>query len=120
MYHKVLFIEQSINENLKKHRSKKTLRFFFIHFLETTLHFPAQLLLLPQLGALGLVITIVVWNTRYIESALQVLQNRSHMIDNDDISRLSSLDHKHINYSRKVFIYSPRRSKKRTIMYINI
>ncbi|MCU4937136.1 Tn3 family transposase [Bacillus cereus] len=65
-----------------------------------------------QLGALGLVITIVVWNTRYIESALQVLQNRSHMIDNDDISRLSSLDHKHINYSRKVFIYSPRRSKK--------
>lgn len=74
-----------------------------------------------QLGALGLVVnTIVVWNTRYIEPALQVLQNRSHMIDNDDISRLSSLDHKHINYSRKVFTYSPRRGKRWTITYINI
>ncbi|MCT6946619.1 Tn3 family transposase [Bacillus thuringiensis] len=66
-----------------------------------------------QLGALGFVInTIVVWNTRYIESTLQVLRNRGHMIDNDDISRLSPLGPKHINYSRKVFIYSPRRIKR--------
>ncbi|MBG9615455.1 transposase, partial [Bacillus cereus] len=51
-----------------------------------------------QLGALGLVVnTIVVWNTRYIEAALQVLRNRGHMINNDDISRLSPLGHKHIN-----------------------
>ncbi|MGQ7114891.1 Tn3 family transposase, partial [Escherichia sp. TWPC-MK] len=42
-----------------------------------------------QLGALGLVINaIIVWNTRYIESALQVLRNRGHTIDNDDISNL--------------------------------
>ncbi|MEW9576789.1 Tn3 family transposase [Bacillus toyonensis] len=51
-----------------------------------------------QLGALGLVVnTIVVWNTRYMESALQVLRNRGHTLDEDDITRLSPLRHAYIN-----------------------
>jgi hypothetical protein len=74
-----------------------------------------------QLGALGLVVNaIIVWNTRYIESALQVLRNRGHTIDNDDISRLSPLGHKHINIVGSVFICSPRRSKRWAITYTNI
>ncbi|OLR27613.1 hypothetical protein BLD50_00800 [Bacillus cereus] len=32
-----------------------------------------------------------------MESALQVLRNRGHIIDNDDTSRLLPLGHKHIN-----------------------
>lgn len=51
-----------------------------------------------QLGVLVLVVNaLIVWNTQYIESALQVLRNHGHTIDNDDISRLSPLEHKHIN-----------------------
>lgn len=51
-----------------------------------------------QLGALGLVVNaIVVWNTRYMESALTVLRNRRHTLDDDHIARLSPLGHEHIN-----------------------
>ncbi len=51
-----------------------------------------------QLGALGLVVNaIVVWNTRYMESALQVLRNRGHTLDDNNIARLSPLGHEHIN-----------------------
>ncbi len=51
-----------------------------------------------QLGALGLVINaIVVWNTRYMESALQAPRNRGHTLDDDDIARISPLGHEHIN-----------------------
>lgn len=74
-----------------------------------------------QLGALGLVAnTIVVWNTSYIESALQVLQNRGHMINNDDISRLSPLGHKHINIvGRSSFILpgEVKYGQLRTLIY---
>lgn len=51
-----------------------------------------------QLGALGLVVNaIVVWNTRYMESAVQVLRNRGHILEEDDIVRLSPLGYEHIN-----------------------
>lgn len=50
------------------------------------------------MGALGLVVNaIVVWNTRYMESALQVLRNRGHTLDDNNIARLSPLGHEHIN-----------------------
>lgn len=74
-----------------------------------------------QLGALGLVVnTIVVWNTRYIEAALQVLRNRGHMINNDDISRLSPLGHKHINIVGRYSLVLPEKVKDgqlRTLIY---
>ena len=74
-----------------------------------------------QLGALGLVVNaIIVWNTRYIESALQVLRNRGHTIDNDDISRLSPLGHKHINIVGRYSFVLPEEVKDgqlRTLTY---
>ncbi|WML34967.1 Tn3 family transposase [Clostridium sp. OS1-26] len=42
------------------------------------------------MGALGLIVNaIVVWNTRYMEAAIDSLQETSHDISNVDIQKLS-------------------------------
>jgi TnpA family transposase len=51
-----------------------------------------------QLGALGLVLNmIVLWNTRYIDAALNQLRAQGEHIDDSDVSRLSPLIDEHIN-----------------------
>lgn len=51
-----------------------------------------------QLGALGLVVNmIVLWNTIYIEAALEQLRKEGFPIRDEDATRLSPLIHDHIN-----------------------
>lgn len=51
-----------------------------------------------QLGALGLVVNLVVlWNTIYIDAALDQLRADGHAVLDDDVARLSPLGSKHIN-----------------------
>ena len=51
-----------------------------------------------QLGALGLVLNIlVVWNTRYMEVALNRLRADGVEVRPEDVARLSPLAHEHIN-----------------------
>ena len=51
-----------------------------------------------QLGALGLVVNmIVLWNTIYIEAALEQLQKEGFAIRDEDATLLSPLIHDHIN-----------------------
>ncbi|TBR77223.1 MAG: Tn3 family transposase, partial [Burkholderiaceae bacterium] len=51
-----------------------------------------------QLGALGLVLNIVVlWNTIYMEAALDQLRQEGFPVRDEDVSRLSPLTHDHIN-----------------------
>ena len=51
-----------------------------------------------QLGALGLVLNmIVLWNTIYMEAALQQLRAESYPVEEADVARLSPLLHEHIN-----------------------
>lgn len=51
-----------------------------------------------QLGALGLVLnSIVLWNTIYMESALNHVENQSVKMDDNLVQRLSPLFHEHIN-----------------------
>jgi len=51
-----------------------------------------------QLGALGLIVNMVVlWNTIYIEAALEQLRKEGFPIRNEDAARLSPLIHDHIN-----------------------
>ena len=51
-----------------------------------------------QLGALGLVLNILVlWNTRYIEAALNRLRADGVETKPEDVARLSPLAHEHIN-----------------------
>ncbi len=51
-----------------------------------------------QLGALGLVLNmIVLWNTIYIEAALDQLRQEGYMVKDEDVARLSPLQHEHIN-----------------------
>ncbi len=52
-----------------------------------------------QLSALGLVTNIVVlWNTLYMDAALNHLQHHGHIVLPDDIAHLSPLIFKHINF----------------------
>ncbi len=51
-----------------------------------------------QLGALGLVLNmIVLWNTLYIEAALEKLRLEGYLVKDEDVARLSPLQHEHIN-----------------------
>jgi TnpA family transposase len=51
-----------------------------------------------QLGALGLVLNaIVLWNTRYMQVALDQLRSQGVLILDEDLQRLSPLVHHHIN-----------------------
>ncbi len=51
-----------------------------------------------QLGALGLITNaVVLWNTIYMQEALDYLQQQSYEIKEDDEARLSPLVHGHIN-----------------------
>ena len=52
-----------------------------------------------QLGALGLVVNaIVLWNTLYMETALEQVRTGGHLVHPDDVARLSPLLHRHINF----------------------
>ncbi len=52
-----------------------------------------------QLGALGLVVNaIVLWNTRYQDAALNQLRVSGFDVQDDDVRRLSPLEHNHINF----------------------
>ena len=52
-----------------------------------------------QLGALGLVVNaIVLWNTLYMEAALQQLREEGAEVRDEDVARLSPLVHHHINF----------------------
>lgn len=51
-----------------------------------------------QLGALGLVVNmIVLWNTIYIEAALEQLRKEGFVVRDEDVARLSPLNYDHIN-----------------------
>jgi TnpA family transposase len=51
-----------------------------------------------QLGALGLVLNCVtLWNTRYMNAALQALRAQGYPVLDADVTRLSAFGYKHIN-----------------------
>ena len=51
-----------------------------------------------QLGALGLVVNaLVLWNTRYLQQALEQHQAAAEPLEPSDVVRLSPLLHEHIN-----------------------
>lgn len=52
-----------------------------------------------QLGASGLVLDIIVlWNTIYMNAALESLRTWGESVASEDIARLSPFGHRHINY----------------------
>ena len=52
-----------------------------------------------QLGALGLVVNVIVlWNTLYMEEAVNHLRAGGAVIAAEDLARLSPLGHEHINF----------------------
>ena len=50
-----------------------------------------------QLGALGFVLNaLVVWNAQYMDDAIAYLRATGHKIAEEDLERLSPLQHEHI------------------------
>lgn len=59
-----------------------------------------------QLNVLGLATNaIVLWNTVYIQSALDYLRAQGEVIKEENEARLSPLGRKHINFFWSFFIY---------------
>ena len=53
-----------------------------------------------QLGALGLVLNaVILWNTTYMQDALEVLRGAGKEVLDSDVARLSPLLSQHINFS---------------------
>jgi len=51
-----------------------------------------------QLGALGIVLNAVtLWNTRYLDAAVEELRTQGHPVSEQDAARLSPLGHAHVN-----------------------
>jgi TnpA family transposase len=51
-----------------------------------------------QLNALGLVVNaVILWNTMYIDRALEEMRQRGMTIDPSDVARLSPIGHEHVN-----------------------
>jgi TnpA family transposase len=51
-----------------------------------------------QLGSLGLVTNaVVLWNTMYMQAALEHIERQGETLKDEDIARLSPLSHKHVN-----------------------
>ncbi len=74
-----------------------------------------------QLGALGLMVNaIVVWNSRYIQSALDVIREVGGIVEESDVQRLSPLVHEHINIMGKYSFELPdevEQGKLRTLIF---
>ena len=52
-----------------------------------------------QLGALGLVLNaVVLWNTLYMNKAVDHLTSQGAVLNSEDMARLSPLVHEHINF----------------------
>ncbi len=52
-----------------------------------------------QLSALGLVVNVLVlWNTTYMDAAVDYLRETHASLDSDDVARLSPLEHKNVNF----------------------
>jgi hypothetical protein len=58
-----------------------------------------------QLGALGIVLNcVVLWNTVYIDAALNTLRAQGYPVRDEDVARLSPFMRKHINVHGKYSI----------------
>ena len=67
-----------------------------------------------QLGALGLVLNaLVLWNTIYMQAALDQMKKDGYEILPEDAARLSPLGHSHFNFLGRLFLPSRRSSCRR-------
>ena len=52
-----------------------------------------------QLGSLGLVVNVMaLWNTIYMQAALEKLRENGVNVSDADVARLSPMEHRHINF----------------------
>ena len=57
-----------------------------------------------QIGALGLMLNVIVlWNTLYIQQALEYLRSNGHEVKDEDVARVSPLIFEHINFLGRYF-----------------
>jgi TnpA family transposase len=70
-----------------------------------------------QLGALGLVVNIIVlWNTIYMNAALNQLRSEGYPVRDEDVARLSPLGFKHINFLGHYSFHVPESVRRGELM----
>jgi TnpA family transposase len=69
-----------------------------------------------QLGALGLVLNaVVLWNTVYMDAALQQLRAAGQEVRDEDVARLSPLGFKHLNFLGRYSFTAPQKGPLRQL-----
>lgn len=67
-----------------------------------------------QLGALGFALNaLVVWNAQYLDDAIAELRATGHQITDEDLERLSPLQHEHIKMLGHFLFTLPPRARRR-------
>jgi TnpA family transposase len=89
---------RQMNRQLTVQESRHKLARDVCHGKPGTIHQAYRDGMEDQLGALGLVLNaIVLWTTRYIDAAVTQLKAEDHEIREEDITRLSPLEHRNLN-----------------------
>lgn len=69
-----------------------------------------------QLGALGIVLNcLVLWNTAYIDKALQTLRAQGYQLRDEDVARLSPFIRRHFNVRGRYSFYRPEPGARRPL-----
>ncbi|GAB2484269.1 hypothetical protein GCM10027063_27810 [Promicromonospora xylanilytica] len=72
-----------------------------------------------QLGALGLVLNaVVLWNTRYIDAALDQLRADGHAVEAADVARLTPLGYAHLNFQGRYSFTDPTPAGLRPLRHV--
>jgi hypothetical protein len=78
---------------LNRHESRHSVARLIFHGNEGQLRQPYR----DQLGALGFALNaLVLWNAQYLDDAIAQLRATGHQITDEDLRRLSPLQHEHI------------------------
>lgn len=73
-----------------------------------------------QLGSLGLVLNmIVLWNTIYMDAALQQLRQEGYPVLEEDVARLSALLYRHINMQGRFSFTVPESASRGELREFN-
>lgn len=90
-------LRRETNVGLNRHESRHSIARVIFHGNEGQLRQPYRDGQEDQLGALGFALNaLVLWNAQYLNDAIAQLRATGHQITDQDLQRLSPLQHEHI------------------------
>ena len=90
-------LRRETSVGLNRHEGRHRVARIIFHGNEGQLRQPYRDGQEDQLGALGFALNVLVlWNAQYLDDAIEQLRATGHQITNEDLRRLSPLQHEHI------------------------